>query len=220
MPAAPNKPSRGRPRSINPDRIYEAVLSIKGREPTIDELIDILGVSKATFYNYIPGYEALKEFFGDAICRELELPEVTSGMHWIDWSMELANLIRQLLSDYPIVIEQLTPRPGQLQLLENVLAKLHQMGLDYNTSLYVFVAVVNVVVGEAHAKAHGHISTTDHNVGEEFEQAIEQAQTTAPHLSALYEQGFQLDSLSVFEDILRFTLEGIARTRGLSLPPP
>jgi AcrR family transcriptional regulator len=211
------KPGRGRPRRVTREHYVEAILSIRGREPSIDDLCEVLGVSKATFYNHIPGHDALVEFAGDVICEAMVLPEARPDMHWSEWCVLFAGTVRTTLEDYPIFLQQMSPRAGQMGLLERVLERLTSLGLDSSTALYAFFAVTNIVTSTANSQHIGQLGKSYQEVAPTFSKAVESTPET-PLLHALIAEGYSFSSATVFDDILRFTLEGIARERGEVLP--
>ncbi|MBW1758433.1 MAG: TetR family transcriptional regulator, partial [Deltaproteobacteria bacterium] len=85
---------RGRPPLVTVEQLREAILAIRGREPTMDDLAERLGVSRATLYTHVRGQEALRELACDTVLETWELSEAAPGVHWAVWARQYAWELR------------------------------------------------------------------------------------------------------------------------------
>jgi len=212
------KRPRGRPSGVTPEQLRDAVLDIQGKVPTLDDLCERLEVQKPTIYKYVRGQEALIALAADIIMEESTTPHVTPGMHWAEWARLYAWSLLKGFLRYPVLLEQLTPHPRQMNALEEAVTALVDCGLDPVTALYTCNSMINVAVGGANAFQHGLMPSDQAVADRRFQQAVDSTPHNIPLLRSLIADGYARSGEPVFEDNVSFILAGIAARRNESLP--
>lgn len=219
----PRAASRGRPPRVTAERLEKAILEIEGEVPTMASLARQLGVGVATLYSHVRGQEELRRLAADVVFDAWELPAAPPGMHWAHWLLEYARDARRMLERYPAVHGSRPLAGGQLRYAERVLARLTGLGMSAGEALYAFHQVVLLILGVG-----AQIEATrleERQAGLElwdiFRDALASHAGDLPILGQLERRGIPaLDA--AFDELVWFTLTGIARRRGEVLPaqPP
>lgn len=214
-----SRPARGRPPRINEDRLRIAILEIHGEVPTMQSLARQLGVGVATLYSHVRGQDELRRLAADTIFDGWTLPEGSSDMTWADWALVYARDARHMLERYPAVHASHPLGGGQLRYAERVLERLASFGMSGSEALHVFYPIALLILGVG-----AQIETTklqEANAGLDiwriFQKAIAAHPSALPTLQSLDRTGIpNLDE--AFDELVWFTLSGIARQRGEVLP--
>lgn len=210
---------RGRPPRVTAQRLREAILEIEGEEPTMAGLARQLGVGVATLYSHVRGQEELRRLAADTAFDSWELPEVTRGMHWATWAYAFARDQHEMIQRYPTVTASRPMAGGQLRYVERVLERLTGFGFPPRDALHTFysISLLNLGVGTQIAAMRAEDALAEGGVWELFHEAMDTQRGPLPTLEAMKEEPF-LDRDEVFDDLVWFTLAGIARRRGEVLP--
>jgi AcrR family transcriptional regulator len=208
---------RGRPPLVTVEQLREAILAIRGREPTMDDLAERLGVSRATLYTHVRGQEALRELACDTVLEKWELSEAAPGVHWAVWARQYAWELRNKFDEYPVLLHGLRPQAGgQMNHVEQVIARFVDLGLDVGTAFYTYYALMSLTVGTGISSAVARFEPE--SATRMLAEALRSTPGEVPHLRTILEGPvFQLVD-SVFDDLVCFTLTGIASRRGEALP--
>jgi AcrR family transcriptional regulator len=219
----PKTASRGRPPRVTAERLQDAILAIEGEVPTLPGLARQLGVGVATIYSHVRGQEELRRLAADVVLDTWEIPQAPSGTHWADWLLAYARDSRRMIERYPVSHGTRPMAGGQLRHAERVLAQLIALGMNSSEALYAFHQVGLLVLGlgtqiEA-TRAEGAESGLDE--WGLLQDAFASHPDELPVLGGL--ERTDLPSLNAaFDELVWFTLAGIARRRGEVLPnrPP
>ncbi len=211
--------TRGRPPLVTPERLHAAVLEIEGEVPTMQSLSRQLEVGVATLYSHVRGQDELRRLAADTVFDHWELPRAAPGMHWADWALAYARDARRMIERYPAVHGSRPLAGGQLRYVERVLSQLVAFGMSGSEALYTFHQVALLILGVG-----AQIETTrieEASAGLDlwglFQQVLSDHPTELPTLRGLDRAGIP-DLDTAFDDLVWFTLSGIARQRGEVLP--
>lgn len=215
--------ARGRPPRVTPARIRQAILEIEGEVPTIPGLARQLGVSIATVYSHVRGQEELARLAADVVFDAWELPPMPPGGHWAHWLLAYARDARRMIERYPVAHGARPMAGGQLRHVDRVLPRLHALGMTDREALHAFHQVALLILGlGAQIEA---IRAEEARAGLElwglFRDALSSHPGELPALARLEREGAPpLDT--AFDELVWFTLTGIARRRGevLATDPP
>lgn len=211
--------ARGRPPRVTGERLAQAILEIEGEVPTMASLARQLGVGVATLYSHVRGQEELRRLAADVVFDAWVLPPAPTGIHWARWLLEYARDARRMFERYPAVHGSRPLAGGQLRYVERVLAQLTALGMSEGDALYAFHQVALLILGVG-----AQIEATrleEARAGLElwglFQEALSKHPGELPVLSGLGRHGIPaLDT--AFDELVWFTLTGIARRRGEVLP--
>jgi hypothetical protein len=211
--------ARGRPPRVTAERLERAILEIEGEVPTMASLARQLGVGVATLYSHVRGQEELRRLAADVVFDAWALPPAPPGIHWAHWLLECARDARRMIERYPAVHGARPLAGGQLRYVERVLEELTALGMSGNEALYAFHQVVLLILGVG-----AQIEATrleEARAGLElwglFQEALSSHPGELPVLGGLQRDGIPaLDT--AFDELVWFTLTGIARRRGEVLP--
>jgi len=214
---------RGRPPRVTPERLQQAILEIEGEVPTIPGLARQLGVSVATVYTHVRGQEELRRLAADVVFDAWELPAPSPRRHWADWLLEYARDARRMIERYPAAHGSRPLAGGQLRYVDRVLRQLDDLGMSRNDAVYAFHQVTLLILGlGAQIEA---IRREEASAGLELWGLLHDALAShpgeLPALAGLEREGIPpLDT--AFDELVWFTLTGIARRHGEVLPtePP
>jgi AcrR family transcriptional regulator len=215
--------ARGRPPSVTSARLQQAILEIEGEVPTIPALARQLGVSVATVYSHVRGHEELARLAADVVFDAWELPAAPPASHWAGWMLEYARDARRMIERYPVVHSSRPMAGGQLRHIDRVLSRLAALGMTGGEAVYAFHQVALLILGlGAQIEA---IREEEARAGVELSGLLRDALSShpgeLPALTRLERQGLPpLDT--AFDELVWFTLTGIARRRGevLATAPP
>ncbi|GAB5449809.1 MAG: hypothetical protein Hals2KO_01370 [Halioglobus sp.] len=208
-------------KEVDSDNIAAAILSIKGREPTFEDLAEQLRVEKVALLEHVTSFDHLATLAGDAILDALSLPDKQRHAHWAQWSFHYAMTIRDLISEYPIFLRQLRPRAAQVMHVERVLDNLVDLGLSNSEAMYTQFTMFSMGIGAASSKPFGMLLRDNHQVLSDFMIAVQENLESAPRLAALLhgeQQLANIDDDMLVSTLIQFALEGIARRRDEALP--
>lgn len=210
---------RGRPPRVTEDRLRDAILEMVGVEPTMASVAEKLGVGVATLYSHIRGQDELRRIAGGLVFDAWELPESKPGMNWATWTYQWAREAQVMAQRYPVVSSARPLAGGQLRYVERVMARLIEFGLGRDEALYTFYSVALLVLGVGAQLAASRAEAIDAEGGvwQLLQDAINSHAGALPNLEGLAEDGL-LDREGVFDDLVWFTLTGVARRRGEVLP--
>ncbi len=216
---AASRPARGRPPRITVERLRTAILEIQGEMPTMQSLARQLGVGVATLYSHVRGQDELRRLASDTVFDDWALPDATPDMHWASWVLDYARDARRMIERYPAVHASRPLGDGQLRYVERVLSRLVSFGMSGSEALHTFYPVALLILGVG-----AQIEATKLEEAKQgspiwsiFQRAIDQAPSPLPTLQALDRKGIPaLDR--AFDELVWFTLSGIARQRGEVLP--
>lgn len=222
-PSTSRAGARGRPPRVTAERLEQAILEIEGEVPTMASLARQLGVGVATLYSHVRGQEELRRLAADVVFDAWRLPPAPPGIHWARWLLAYARDARRMIERFPAVHGSRPLAGGQLRYAERVLAQLTALGMSGSEALYAFHQVVLLILGVG-----AQIEATrleEARAGLElwglFEEALSSHAGELPVLG-----GLERDDLpaldTAFDELVWFTLTGIARRRGEVLPtqPP
>ena len=182
-----------------------------------------LGVGMATLYSHVRGQDELRQLACDAIFDSWELPSASRDTHWAHWLFEFAHDARRTVERYPVVHGVWPLAGGQLRYLERVLAQLKALGMSDDDAFYTFhqVALLILGVGAEIEATRLEQARTGLALRGIIEDALASHPGELPILSGLERDGFP-DLDDAFDELVWFTLTGIARRRGEVLPaqPP
>ncbi len=214
---------RGRPPRVTEERLRQSILEIEGEVPTMASLARQLGVSQATLYSHVRGQDALRRLAADVIFDAWELPAAPPGIHWSHWLLDFARDARRMIERYPAVRVVRPLAGGPLRYIERVLEQLGALGMGSSESLYAFLQIALLILGvgaqiEATRMEQAQAGLDEWGL---FRDALANHPGELPVLGGLERGG--LPSLNTaFDELVWFTLAGVARRRGEVLPsqPP
>jgi len=211
--------ARGRPPRVTAERLRLAILEIEGEVPTMASLARQLDVGVATLYSHVRGQEELRRLAADVAFDAWELPAAPPGIHWAAWLMEYARDARRLTDRYPAVHGARPLAGGQLRYVERVLAQLTALGMSGSEALYTFHQVALLILGvgaqiEATRLEEARAGLDGWGL---FRDALSNHPGALPVLGGLERNGIPALG-TAFDELVWFTLTGIARRRGEVLP--
>lgn len=178
-----------------------------------------LGVSQAALYSHVHGQEELRRLAVDVVFDAWRLPTARAGMHWSRWLLAFAREARRMVERYPAVRLARPLAGGPLRHAERVLARLTALGLSSSEALYALLQIALLILGvgaqiEATRLAEAQAGLDEWGL---FQDALASHPGELPVLGGLERGG--LPSLdAAFDELVWFTLAGIARRRGEVLP--
>lgn len=222
-PASVRAATRGRPPMVTAERLKQALLEINGEVPTLPALARQLGVSVATIYSHVRGQEELSRLAADIVFDAAKLPVAPPGGHWSDWLLAYARESRRMVERYPVAQGSRPMAGGQLRHIDRVLTQLSALGMTSAEAIYAFHQVALLILGlgvriEAIREEEARAGI---GVWGLFRDALANHPGELPALARLERQGIPaLDT--AFDELVWFTLTGIARRRGeiLAAEPP
>jgi AcrR family transcriptional regulator len=222
-PSASRAATRGRPPRVTAKRLQQTLLEIEGELPTMASLARQLGVGVATLYSHVRGQEELGRLAADVAFDAWELPPARPGDHWAHWLLEYARDARRMIERYPAVHGSRPLAGGQLRYVERVLAQITAFGISGSEALYTFhqVALLILGVGAQIEATRREEARAGMDLWGLFRDALSNQSGELPVLTALERDGVP-DLDAAFDELVWFTLSGIARRRGEVLPtrPP
>jgi len=218
-PSTSRVSARGRPPRVTAERVRQAILEIEGEVPTMASLARQLDVGVATLYSHVRGQDELRRLAADVAFDAWVLPPAPPGIHWAHWLFEYARDARRLTERHPAVHGARPLTGGQLRYVERVLAQLTGFGMSSGEALYAFVQVALLILGvgaqiEATRVEEAQAGLDTWGL---FQAALSRHQGDLPVLSGLAHDGIP-DPDTSFDELVWFTLTGIARRRGEVLP--
>ncbi len=218
MNGAP-RPARGRPPRITEERLRSAILEIEGEMPTMQSLARQLGVGVATLYSHVRGQDDLRRLSSDTVFDAWALPDTTPGMQWADWALVYARDARRMIERYPAVHASHPLGGGQLRYAERVLERLASFGMSGSEALHIFypIALLILGVGAQIEATKLEEASAGLDIWKIFQKAIAAHPSPLPTLYDLDRTGIP-DLDDAFDELVWFTLSGIARQRGEVLP--
>lgn len=210
---------RGRPPRVTGDRLREAILEMEGVEPSMAGVAEKLGVGVATLYSHVRGQEELRRIAGGIVFDGWKLPEPRPGMSWATWTWEWARDARVMAQRYPVVSSARPLAGGQLRYVERVMERLVGFGLERPDALYTLYAIALLVLGVGAQLAAARAESTDVEGGvrQLMSDEMNAHPGPLPNLEAMRDD-LDFDREAVFDDLVWFTVTGIARGRGEVLP--
>lgn len=211
--------ARGRPPRVTADRLRRAILEIEGEVPTMAAVARQLRVSQATLYSHVRGQEELRRLAVDVVFDASVLPAAPPGMHWSHWLLAFARDARRMVERYPAVRVARPLAGGPLRFAERVLAQLTRLGLSSSEAVYALLQIALLTLGvgaqiEATRMEEAQAGLDEWGL---FQDALANHPGELPVLGGLERVG--LPSLNAaFDELVWFTLAGIARRRGEVLP--
>lgn len=178
-----------------------------------------LGVSVATLYSHVRGQEELRRLAADVVFDAWVLPEARAGMHWSRWLLEYARDARRMVERHPAVRLARPLAGGPLRYVERVLVQLTALGMSPDEAVHAFLQIALLILGvgaqiEATRREEAQAGLDEWGL---FQDALASHPGELPVLGAL--QRGRLPSLNAaFDELVWFTLAGIARRRGEVLP--
>jgi AcrR family transcriptional regulator len=178
-----------------------------------------LGVGVATLYSHVRGQEELRRIAGGIVFDGWKLPESRPGMSWATWTWEWARDARVMAQRYPVVSSARPLAGGQLRYVERVMERLVGFGLERPDALYTLYAIALLVLGVGAQLAAARAETThvEGGVRQLMSDEMNAHPDPLPNLEAMQEE-LEFDRDAVFDDLVWFTVTGIARRRGEVLP--
>jgi len=217
--SASGRGARGRPRRVTAQRLRQAILEIEGEVPTMAGLARQLGVSQATLYSHVRGQEELRRLAIDVVLDAWVLPAAPEGMPWSHWLLEYARDARRMIERYPAVRLARPLAGGPLRYVERVLARLTALGMSSSEATYAFLQITLLILGVGAQIEATRLEEAQAGLDEWglFQDALASHPGELPVLGGLGRGG--LPSLdAAFDELVWFTLAGIARRRGEVLP--
>jgi hypothetical protein len=211
--------ARGRPPRVTPARLRQSILEIEGEVPTMASAARQLGVSQAALYSHVHGQEELRRLAVDVVFDAWLLPAAPRGIHWSHWLLAFAREARRMVERYPAVRVARPLAGGPLRLAERVLARLTRLGLSSPEAVHALLQIALLVLGVGAQIEATRIEEAQAGLDEWglFQDALASHPGELPVLGALERGG--LPSLNAaFDELVWFTLAGIARRRGEVLP--
>ncbi|MDJ0866513.1 MAG: TetR/AcrR family transcriptional regulator C-terminal domain-containing protein [Myxococcota bacterium] len=211
--------ARGRPPRVTAERLRQAILEIDGEVPTMVSLARQLGVGLATLYSHVRGQDELRRLAADVVFDAWVLPKAPQGIHWSHWLLEYARDARRMIERYPAVRVARPLAGGPLRYVERVLAQLTALRLSSSDALYAFlqIALLTLGVGAQIEATRAEEAQTGLDEWGLFRDALASHPGELPLLGGLERGG--LPSLdAAFDELVWFTLAGVARRRGEVLP--
>jgi AcrR family transcriptional regulator len=222
-PSASRAAARGRPPRVTAERLQQAILEIEGEVPTMASLARQLGVGVATLYSHVRGQEELRRLAAEVAFDAWVLPPAPPGIHWAHWLLDYTRDARRMIERYPAVHGSRPMAGGQLRYVERVLEQITAFGMSGSEALYTFhqVALLILGVGAQIEASRLEEARAGMNLWGLFQEAVSTHPAELPVLSEL-ERGGVPDLDAAFDELVWFTLSGIARRRGEVLPtrPP
>lgn len=214
---------RGRPPMVTAERLKQAILEIEGEVPTIPALARQLRVSVATVYSHVRGQEELTRLAADVVFDAWVLPSTAPGARWADWLLEYARDARRGIERYPVAHLSRPMAGGQLRHIDRVLTQLTALGMSDREAIYAFHQVALLILGlgaqiEAIREEEARAGRATWGL---FRDALSSQRGELSTLARIERQGLPpLDT--AFDELVWFTLTGIARRRGelLAAEPP
>jgi len=219
MAKSPRAGARGRPPQVTAERLRQAILEIEGEVPTMASLARQLGVGQATLYSHVRGQAELRRLAVDVVLDAQVLPAAPPGVHWSEWLFEYARGARRMVERYPAVHLARPLSGGPLRYVERVLAQLTARGMSPREATYAFLQITLLVLGvgaqiEATRRQEAEAGLDEWGL---LQDALAHHPGDLPVLGGLERGG--LPSLdAAFDELVWFTLAGIARRRGEVLP--
>jgi AcrR family transcriptional regulator len=204
---------------VTAERLRRAILGIEGEVPSMAGLAGRLGVSQATLYSHVHGQEELRQLAVDVVFDAAALPAAPAGMHWSHWLLEFARGARRMVERYPAVRVARPLAGGPLRFAERVLARLTAFGMSPSEALYALLQIALLILGvgaqiEATRREEAQAGLDEWGL---FQDALASHPGELPVLGGLEPGG--LPTLNAaFDELVWFTLAGIARRRGEVLP--
>lgn len=191
--------------------------------PTIPGVARQLGVSVATVYSHVGGQEELARRAADVVFDAWDLPAAPPGIDWAQWLLEYARDARRRIERHPVAHASRPMAGGQLRHVDRVLTRLDALGMSGREALHAFHQVALLILGlgaqiEAIRREEARAGL---ELWELFRDALSSHPGELPALARLERQGAPpLDA--AFDELVWFTLTGIARRRGevLAAEPP
>lgn len=211
--------ARGRPPRVTAERLRRAILEIEGEAPTMAGLARQLGVGVATLYTHVRGQEELRRLAVDVIFDARALPAAPPGIHWSHWLLAFARDARRMIERYPAVRIARPLAGGPLRYAERVVAQLTRLGMRGDEAVHALVQIALLVLGVGAQIEATRMEEAETGLDEWglFRDALASHPGALPVLGALERRG--LPSLNTaFDELVWFTLAGIARRRGEVLP--
>ena len=215
----PRAGARGRPPRVTAERLQQSILEIEGEVPTMASLARQLGVGVATLYSHVRGQEELRRLAADVVFDAWELPKAPAGIHWSHWLLTYARDARRMIERYPAVRLARPLAGGPLRYVERVLAQLTALGMSSSDALYAFLQIALLILGVGAQIEATRLEEAQSGLDEWglFQDALANHPGELPVLGGLERGG--LPSLNAaFDELVWFTLTGIARRRGEVLP--
>jgi AcrR family transcriptional regulator len=211
--------TRGRPPRVTAERLRRAILEIQGELPTMASLARQLGVSQATLYTHVHGQEELRRLAADVVFDASVLPAAAPGAHWSHWLLAFARDARRMFERYPAVRIARPLAGGPLRFVERVLAQLTRLGMSTSEATHAFLQITLLVLGvgaqiEATRREEAQAGLDEWGL---FQDALASHPGELPVLDGL-ERGSLPGLNAAFDELVWFTLAGIARRRGEVLP--
>lgn len=211
--------ARGRPPRVTPARLRQAILEIEGEVPSMAGLARQLGVSLATLYSHVRGQEELRRLAADVVFDAWVLPAAPAGMHWSHWLLDFARNGRRMVERYPAVRLARPLAGGPLRFAERVLARLAALGMTPHEAVYALLQIALLILGvgaqiEATRTEQAQAGLDEWGL---FQDALAHHPGELPVLGGLQRRGLP-DLNAAFDELVWFTLAGIARRRGEVLP--
>ena len=180
-----------------------------------------LDVGVATLYTHVRGQEELGQLAVDTVFDAWVLPPTAD--HWAPWLLQYARDALRMIVRYPAIRVSRPLAGGQLRHVEGVLGRLTALGMTDEDALYAYHQVALLILGvgaqiEATRLVEARAGSPFWDL---FAQALASHAGELPVLRGL--EGFGgLPLESAYDDLVWFTLIGIARRRGevLSAQPP
>ena len=178
-----------------------------------------LGVGVATLYSHVRGQEELRRLSADVAFDAWELRPAPPGIHWAHWLLEYARDARRMTERYPAVHGARPLAGGQLRYVERVLAQLTAFGMSGGEALYAFVQVALLILGVGAQIEATRVEEVQAGLDTWglFQDALSSHPGELPVLGGLERDSIP-DPDTSFDELVWFTLTGIARRRGEVLP--
>ncbi len=178
-----------------------------------------LGVSVATLYSHVRGQDELRRLAVDVIFDAAVLPTAPTGIHWSHWLLAYARHARRMIERYPAVRLVRPLAGGPLRYVERVLAQLTGLGMSSSEAVYAVLQIALLILGvgaqiEATRTEEAQSGLDEWGL---FQDALANHPGELPALGGLERRSLPtLDA--AFDELVWFTLAGIARRRGEVLP--
>jgi AcrR family transcriptional regulator len=144
----PRRP-RGRPASIDRERIVAAAVELGVPNLTMKGVARALGVSDAALYHHFASRDALVAAVVDEAVRGAAFPE-DRGQRWREWLTEFAEALRELFLANPGSAEFGALRgptsPEQVELVARAVGVLVRSGFDANEAAMIYSLLSSYVV--------------------------------------------------------------------------
>ena len=211
--------ARGRPPRVTAERLRSALLEIEGEVPTMAGLAHQLGVGVATLYTHVRGQEELRRLATDVVFDAWRLPAAPRGMHWSHWMLAFARDARRMVERYPVARLARPLAGGPLRYCERVLEQITALGLSSSEAVHAFIQIALLILGvgtqiDATRTEEAKAGLDEWGL---FQDALATHPGELPRLGAL-ERGSLPSLNAAFDELVWFTLAGVARRRGEVLP--